>query len=278
MTTLTDDTLSTLLPIAGWDRKRAFDVEIHGGADPILPTPFRIGETAAASLAAVGLAASDLWKLRTGRGQQIGVNTRHATASLRSSKYMTMDGEPAGAERHPIMGVYPAKGGRWSYLHCNFPNHRDAALRVLGVEEEDGEAVRRAVAKWDALELEGSDHRGKRRRGNGALHGRVVRASTGCRGRFAAFAGDQEDRRQSAGGAARGLQTAIRSESSGPHARAGRPDLRANPRRAWRGRYENHRAASAEHSGPRSMTPDTASSPPTWTCAKRVIWRRCASW
>ena len=146
--------LSTLLPIAGWDAGRASEVEFCGGADPILPTPFRIGETAAASLAAVGLAASDLWELRTGRGQRIGVNARHATASLRSSKYMTMDGQPAGAERHSLMGVYPAKDGRWSYLHCNFPNHRDAALGVLGVEEEDGEAVRRAVAKWDALELE----------------------------------------------------------------------------------------------------------------------------
>ena len=146
--------LSTLLPIARWDADRASEVEFCSGADPILPTPFRIGETAAASLAAVGLAVSDLWTLRTGRGQQIGVNARQATASLRSSKYMTLDGKPAGAERHPIMGVYPAKNGRWSYLHCNFPNHRDAALSVLGVEEEDGEAVRRAVAKWDALELE----------------------------------------------------------------------------------------------------------------------------
>ena len=154
MATLTDNALSTLLPIAGWDRKRASEVETYGGVDPILPTPFRIGETAAASLAAVGLAASDLWKLRTGRGQQVGVNTRHATASLRSSKYMTMDGKPAGAERHPIMGVYPAKNGRWSYLHCNFPNHRDAALGVLGVEEEDEKAVRRVVARWDALDLE----------------------------------------------------------------------------------------------------------------------------
>ena len=151
---MSHNTLSTLLPIAGWDPKRASDVEFCGGADPILPTPFRIGETGAASLAAVGLAASNLWKLRTGRGQRVGVNTRHATASLRSSKYMTLDGKPAGAERHPIMGVYPARNGRWSYLHCNFPNHRDAALGVLGVEEEDGEAVRRAVAKWDALELE----------------------------------------------------------------------------------------------------------------------------
>ena len=154
MATLTDNALSTLLPIAGWDRERAAEVETYGGVDPILPTSFRIGETAAASLAAVGLAASDLWKLRTGRGQRVSVNTRHATASLRSSKYMTMDGKPAGAERHPIMGVYPAKNGRWSYLHCNFPNHRDAALSVLGVEEEDGEAVRRAVAQWDALALE----------------------------------------------------------------------------------------------------------------------------
>src|SRR2546421_1506868 len=47
----------------------------------------------------------------------------------------------------------PARNGRWSYLHCNFPNHRAAALGVLGVPE-DREAVRQAVAKWDALELE----------------------------------------------------------------------------------------------------------------------------
>ena len=52
------------------------------------------------------------------------------------------------------MGVYPARNGRWSYLHCNFPNHRDAALGVLGVTDEDEATVRRAVAQWDALELE----------------------------------------------------------------------------------------------------------------------------
>jgi crotonobetainyl-CoA:carnitine CoA-transferase CaiB-like acyl-CoA transferase len=51
------------------------------------------------------------------------------------------------------MGNYPAKHGRWSYLHCNFPNHRAAALKVLGVPEER-EAVRKAVAQWDALDLE----------------------------------------------------------------------------------------------------------------------------
>jgi crotonobetainyl-CoA:carnitine CoA-transferase CaiB-like acyl-CoA transferase len=66
---------------------------------------------------------------------------------------MQMDGAPVSTERNTVMGVYPARNGRWSYLHCNFPNHRAAALSVLGVPEER-EAVRQAVAQWDALELE----------------------------------------------------------------------------------------------------------------------------
>src|SRR5499425_1985971 len=151
--TMTNDALRMLLPIAGWGEDRLRAVEIAGGVDPILPTPFRIGETSAAALAAVGLAVSDLWTIRTGRRQDIAVDTRQATASLRSGHYMQMNGAPVSTERNTVMGVYPAKNGRWSYLHCNFPNHRAAALSVLGVPE-DREAVRQAVAKWDALELE----------------------------------------------------------------------------------------------------------------------------
>ena len=145
--------LRTILPIAGWGDERLGSLDISGGTDPILPTPFRIGETSAAALAAVGLAVSDLWALRTGRPQEVAVDARQATASLRSGHYMKMNGAPVSTERNAVMGVYPAQNGRWSYLHCNFPNHRAAALSVLGVPE-DREAVRRAVAKWDALALE----------------------------------------------------------------------------------------------------------------------------
>ena len=150
---MTHDALRTLLPIVGWPEERARAVEISGGTDPILPTPFRIGETSAAALAAVGLAVADLWALRTGRRQTVAVDRRQATASLRSGHYLRINGASVSTERNPVMGVYPAKHGRWSYLHCNFPNHRAAALRVLGVSEER-EAVRQAVAQWDALELE----------------------------------------------------------------------------------------------------------------------------
>ena len=150
---MTNDALRTILPIAGWSDDRARAVEISSETDPNLPTPFRIGETSAAALAAVGLAVSDIWTLRTGRSQQVAVDARQATASLRSGHYMQMEGAPVSTERNTVMGVYPARNGRWSYLHCNFPNHRAAALSVLGVPE-DREAVRKAVAGWDALELE----------------------------------------------------------------------------------------------------------------------------
>jgi crotonobetainyl-CoA:carnitine CoA-transferase CaiB-like acyl-CoA transferase len=145
--------LRAILPIAGWSVERARAVEIAGGPDPIVRTPFRVGECAAAALAATGLAAADLWELRTGRRQEVAVDARRAAASLRSGHYMKLNGSPVSTERNAVMGFYPARDGRWSYIHANFPNHRAAALGVLGVPE-DTEAVRAAVARWDALELE----------------------------------------------------------------------------------------------------------------------------
>ena len=147
------DALRSILPSTGWAAGRADDVSFSGGGDPILPTPFRIGTAGAATLAASGIAASELWRLRTGRGQEIGVDVRQATASLRSGHYMKLGDGELSAGRNPIMGVYPARHGRWSYIHANFPNHRAAALGVLGCEESR-EAVTRAVAGWDAAELE----------------------------------------------------------------------------------------------------------------------------
>ena len=148
-----NEALRTLLPIAGWAHERIGEVEITGAMDPILPTPFRITEAATATLAAVGLAAADLWQLRTGRRQSIEIDTRQATASLRSGRYLKMEDAPVDFGRNPVVGIYPAKHGRWSYLHGNFPHHRAATLKVLGVPE-DPAAVRKAVAQWDALELE----------------------------------------------------------------------------------------------------------------------------
>lgn len=150
---MSHDALRTILPVAGLDPDRARAVEFTGGGDPILPTSFKIGETSAAALAAIGLAVCDLWELRGHQRQGVAVDARRATASLRSGHYLKMEKAEVSHERNPVMGMYPAKHGRWSYIHANFPNHRAAALKVLGCAE-DKAAVRQAVAQWDALELE----------------------------------------------------------------------------------------------------------------------------
>jgi crotonobetainyl-CoA:carnitine CoA-transferase CaiB-like acyl-CoA transferase len=151
--TTPNEALRTILPIAGWGETQAADVTFTGGADPVLPTPFRIGAAGAATLAASGLAATELWQVRTGRRQRVTVDLRQAAAALRSGHYLELAGTDISTERNTIMGFYPSRDGRWSYLHCNFPNHRAAALGVLGVAE-DREAVARAVATWDAADLE----------------------------------------------------------------------------------------------------------------------------
>jgi crotonobetainyl-CoA:carnitine CoA-transferase CaiB-like acyl-CoA transferase len=151
--TTPNEALRTILPIAGWGDTQAADVTFTGGADPVLPTPFRIGTASAATLAAAGLAATELWQVRTGRRQQMTIDLRQATAALRSSTYLQLADTEVSSARNTIMGFYPTRDGRWSYLHCNFPNHRAAALSVLGVAE-DREAVARAVATWNAADLE----------------------------------------------------------------------------------------------------------------------------
>src|SRR5882762_4157033 len=148
-----NEALRTILPVAGWCDGQAADVVFTGGADPVLPTPFRIGAAGAATLAASGLAATELWQVRTGRRQRVTVDLRQATAALRSGHYLQLAGTDVSSERNTVMGFYLTRDGRWSYLHCNFPNHRAAAISVLGVAE-DREAVARAAATWNAADLE----------------------------------------------------------------------------------------------------------------------------
>lgn len=145
--------LRTILPAAGLSAGDADAVTFTGGTDPILPTPYRIGVAGAATLAASGMAAAGLWQHRTGRKQTLSVDVRQATASLRSGTYLQGAGGKISHARNSIMGFYPTKDGRWSYVHANFPNHRAIALKVLGCPE-DREAVAKAVATWNAADLE----------------------------------------------------------------------------------------------------------------------------
>src|SRR5262245_51979934 len=62
---------------AGGDAAALANVALSG-ADPILPSSFRVGTAAQATIAATGLAAAEVWRRRTRRTQGVAVDMRHA--------------------------------------------------------------------------------------------------------------------------------------------------------------------------------------------------------
>ncbi len=123
------------------------------GGDPILPGVFQVGTASMATIAAAGLAAAELAKLRGGGDQTVSVDARAAAATFRSERYLRVNVEKPPDPWSPISGYYRTADSRWIQLHCNFPHHREGVLRLLGVEEKR-EAVAAAIKDWKAAELE----------------------------------------------------------------------------------------------------------------------------
>jgi len=130
------------------------------GSDPVFPTPYMVGTAGAAALAAVGSAVSHLWHLKHGRHQKVHVDIRAAAAAMRSARYLRIDGQAPKEMWDPFSGYYPVKDGRWVSIHCNFANHRAAAMGVLG-NPADRAVAEAASAKWDGLALEEAIHAAK---------------------------------------------------------------------------------------------------------------------
>ena len=123
------------------------------GADPALPSSFRVGTAAQATIAATGLAATELWRQRAGRTQTVAVDMRHAAVEFRSERYMRIDGKPPSPAWDKIAGIYGTGDGRKVRLHTNFPHHRDGILKLLGCDYAR-EAVQAALLKWEAETFE----------------------------------------------------------------------------------------------------------------------------
>jgi crotonobetainyl-CoA:carnitine CoA-transferase CaiB-like acyl-CoA transferase len=131
------------------------EVEI-AGADPILATRFRVGDAAAAALAATALAAAEIWRLRSGRRQHVRVDALGAAASLLGFAYQRIEDGGVNAAWEParqLTGFYPTRDGQWFLLHQSFPDTQAKALALLGCSD-DKEAVAAKIAGWDAQALE----------------------------------------------------------------------------------------------------------------------------
>jgi crotonobetainyl-CoA:carnitine CoA-transferase CaiB-like acyl-CoA transferase len=143
--------LSHLWTCAGGDASM-LDAVTLSGEEPQLPSSFRVAVAAQATVAASGLAAAQIWMMRSGQSQGVAVDMRHAVVECRSERYLSVDGQPAGQTWDAIAGIYKTRDG-FVRLHTNFPHHRDAVCRVLNCRPER-EAVQAALMQWDGLAFE----------------------------------------------------------------------------------------------------------------------------
>src|SRR5215472_13020756 len=152
------DILTDLWTLAGGDASALQSVTLTG-TEPMLPSSFRVDAAAQASIAASGLAAAEIWKLRSGQSQQISVDMRHATAECRSERYLRVDGKPPPPSWDPTAGIYTTRDKRFVRLHTNFKHHRAAVCNVLGCEQER-EKIQAALNQWDGEAFETAAYAG----------------------------------------------------------------------------------------------------------------------
>src|SRR5882757_5969276 len=152
------DILAELWTSAGGDAS-ALDAVTLTGDEPQLPSSFRVAAAAQASIAAAGLAAARIWKLRSGQSQDVAVDMRHAIVECRSERYLRVDGKPPPPTWDAIAGIYKTRDQRFVRLHTNFRHHRDAVCKVLNCKPER-DAVQAALMQWDGEAFETAAYAG----------------------------------------------------------------------------------------------------------------------
>ncbi len=137
----------------------ALDALTLTGDEPQLPSSFRVAAAAQVSVAATGLAAAEIWKMRSGQAQDVTVDMRHAVVECRSERYLRVDGKPPPPAWDAIAGIYKTRDARFVRLHTNFPHHRDAVCKVLNCKPER-EHVQAALLQWDGEAFETAAYAG----------------------------------------------------------------------------------------------------------------------
>ena len=146
------DILKDIWTSVGGDAAALARVRLTGEEGQI-PSSFRVAVAGQTTIAAAGLAAAEIWRLRSGEAQDVTVDMRHAVVECRSERYLRLDDKPPPPAWDAIAGVYRTGDGRFVRCHTNFPHHRDAVCKVLGcVAERD--KVQAALMQWKGEDFE----------------------------------------------------------------------------------------------------------------------------
>lgn len=154
----TRDILADLWALGG-GKPFALDAVTLTGSEPVLPSSFGVATASQVTIAAAGLAAAQVWQVRSGQAQDISVDMTHAAVECRSERYLRVDDKPAPLLWDPIAGVYKTGDGHFVRLHTNFPHHRDNVCKVLNCKPERAD-VQRALMQWKGEAFETTAYAG----------------------------------------------------------------------------------------------------------------------
>ncbi|MGP8244380.1 MAG: CoA transferase [Bryobacteraceae bacterium] len=131
------------------------------GKEPILKGPWPLATMAGVALMAKAVAAADLWRYRTGQGQDLTLDLRrapHRLCPFYDHKWELLNGYPP-ADAHyatnpfSALNWYPTKDGRWMHIMNLYPKARTRALAFFGCAD-NFQAISEVTRKWNSLELE----------------------------------------------------------------------------------------------------------------------------
>ncbi|MBK9082107.1 MAG: CoA transferase [Rhizobiales bacterium] len=123
------------------------------GAEPVLPSSFRVDALAQAVVAASGLAAAEIARRAGGAAQTVSVDIAHAANEFRSERHLRVDGRDAPELWDALAGVYHCGDGRFVRLHTNFPHHRKGVVDLLECADTR-EGVAGTLQRWRAEDFE----------------------------------------------------------------------------------------------------------------------------
>ncbi|PYI30754.1 CAIB/BAIF family enzyme [Aspergillus indologenus CBS 114.80] len=143
-------------------------LDISDPETPGLPSSFKVGHLAQASIALATLLAAQIQSLRNHNHNPLAlpppppppptvtVPFRHACVEFNSWRLYTTNDKPIQSPPSSAVGGLHQTSDGYVRVHDGFPNHRDGATALLGCapDETDRAAVAAKVAAWRCVDLE----------------------------------------------------------------------------------------------------------------------------
>jgi len=128
------------------------------GADPIVDSTIALGSGASVGLMAKAVAATNIWRMRGGKGQALHVDLAKGLERLGVSYKILerLDGYPADIEDMTLLaliGFYKTKDGRHVMPSNIMPKLRNKMQGLLNCNNLPS-SVSESISKWDSTELE----------------------------------------------------------------------------------------------------------------------------